>query len=65
MQWSTTAGEQLASPNRLIATLTGCWAAVSALIYQAVFSLLVTLIPLERFESLKLPNGDRIVVEST
>jgi hypothetical protein len=64
VHWTTTAGEQLASPNRLIATLTRCWAVVSALVYQAAFSLLAALVPLERFKALVLPNGDELVVES-
>jgi hypothetical protein len=63
VHWTTTAGEQLASPNRLITTLTRCWAVASALVYQATFSLLVALIPLERFEALLLPNGDELVIE--
>ena len=63
MQWRTTAGEHLASRNRVIATLTGGWAAVSALFHQTIFWLLVSLIPLKRFHTLRLRNGDEIVIE--
>ncbi|TEB22823.1 hypothetical protein FA13DRAFT_1715780 [Coprinellus micaceus] len=63
VQWRTTAGEHLASRNRVIATLTGGWAAVSALFHQTIFWLTVSLIPLERFQALQLRNGDEIVIE--
>ena len=55
-QWAATAGERLASPNLLIATLMRCWTLLSYLVYQAVLCLLIALIPLDRFQALALPN---------